>query len=247
MIGLLQSAIQVAKAQLVRSNHALARKYLRGTGLEFGSLVNPVRLSRNAKAYYIEFYTREKLRMHHDIDLNSLSAAKIDVFADAHCPPFKKQSLDFIIASHLIEHLSNPLFAVEQWHSILAQGGILLLTVPIKYFTFDKHRPNTTLQHLISDYEGKRNNKDITSAHFDEWVELVDNIKKGTTEFFNRVEHLKHIQYSIHMHVWDIDDIKSIFKFMSEKKICFTQLKIVDRTVKKNGMDATFIFKKCAM
>lgn len=41
-----------------------------------------------------------------------------------------KMSVDYIISSHCLEHLSNWVLALEHWHSRLKIGGILFLYLP---------------------------------------------------------------------------------------------------------------------
>ncbi len=48
--------------------------------------------------------------------------------------PFRDETLDFICASHLIEHIKDPVQAIEDWFKKLRQGGLLLLIVPHKSF-----------------------------------------------------------------------------------------------------------------
>ncbi len=39
---------------------------------------------------------------------------------------------DFIIASHVLEHIANPLLALEQWKRILKPNGLIILILPWK-------------------------------------------------------------------------------------------------------------------
>ena len=48
--------------------------------------------------------------------------------------PFRDETLDFIIASHCIEHISDPVSAIEDWTKKLRGGGLLLLIVPHKKY-----------------------------------------------------------------------------------------------------------------
>ena len=48
--------------------------------------------------------------------------------------PFRDETLDFICASHCIEHIENPIQAIEDWLKKLRSGGLLLLIVPHKKF-----------------------------------------------------------------------------------------------------------------
>lgn len=79
---------------------------------------------------------------------------------------------DFVIASHTIEHIANPLKALSEWLRLLNEGGILFLVVPHKAGTFDHKRSVTSLSHLIEDF--KNNVKEDDQAHVFEALELAD-------------------------------------------------------------------------
>jgi SAM-dependent methyltransferase len=96
----------------------------------------------------------------------------VDVVSDAIHLPFPPGSLDYIVSSHLIEHLPNPLLALQEWHSLLKKGGVLYMVVPDARFTFDHMRERTSLEHLVEDYERGCNECDPT--HIDEFTEKVD-------------------------------------------------------------------------
>jgi SAM-dependent methyltransferase len=40
------------------------------------------------------------------------------------------ESLDYVFSSHLLEHLENPVKAIEHWRSKLKAGGVLFLYLP---------------------------------------------------------------------------------------------------------------------
>lgn len=63
------------------------------------------------------------------------------------------QSYDFLLSSHVLEHCANPILALTEWKRLLKAGGTLVLLLPNKEHTFDRRRPVTTLQHMITDFE----------------------------------------------------------------------------------------------
>ena len=58
------------------------------------------------------------------------TGASPDVTADAMEIPFADGSVDFIVASHLLERLVDPIDALEKWHRVLRTGGKLFITMP---------------------------------------------------------------------------------------------------------------------
>jgi SAM-dependent methyltransferase len=82
------------------------------------------------------------------------------------------ESYDAVLASHVIEHIANPLLALAEWRRVLRRAGILILVVPHREMTFDHRRPVTSLEHLIDDFE--RGVAEDDSTHVAEFIELFD-------------------------------------------------------------------------
>lgn len=59
---------------------------------------------------------------------------------------------DFLAASHVLEHVANPIKTLIQWVDCVRAGGSVILVVPSKARTYDRDRPDTSLDHLIQDY-----------------------------------------------------------------------------------------------
>lgn len=53
-----------------------------------------------------------------------------DVTANAMDIPMRNGSLDYIVASHLLEHLVDPFAALAEWARVLKPGGKLYITMP---------------------------------------------------------------------------------------------------------------------
>jgi SAM-dependent methyltransferase len=79
---------------------------------------------------------------------------------------------DAILASHVLEHLANPLGALAEWRRVVRPGGHLLLIVPHRDGTFDHRRPVTSLAHMRDDAERQTGEEDLT--HLQEIIELHD-------------------------------------------------------------------------
>lgn len=81
-------------------------------------------------------------------------------------------SYDFVLSSHTLEHVANPLRALSEWKRVLKDGGLLALVLPHRDGTFDRHRPTTTLSHLVDDQQRNMGEDDLT--HVDEILALHD-------------------------------------------------------------------------
>jgi SAM-dependent methyltransferase len=115
------------------------------------------------------------------------------------------QSYDFVLASHMLEHVANPLRALEEFHRVLKPRGIALVLVPNRAHTFDHRRPYTTLEHLVADREVGTDERDLT--HLEEILELHDlamDPPAGTPEEFRARCLLNVENRCMHHHVFSI-------------------------------------------
>jgi SAM-dependent methyltransferase len=82
------------------------------------------------------------------------------------------ETYDFVMSSHVIEHIANPIRALKEWRRILKPDGAAIFVVPHRDYGFDHRRPLTTLQHMLDDYE--RSIGDDDQTHLQETIDLVD-------------------------------------------------------------------------
>lgn len=114
------------------------------------------------------------------------------------------QTYDFVLSSHSLEHLANPLRALSEWHRVLKDAGILLLVLPDKRATFDHRRPVTSFSHLLSDFANGMREDDLT--HLSEILELHDlsrDLAAGTREEFKQRSINNLNNRGMHHHVFD--------------------------------------------
>jgi SAM-dependent methyltransferase len=114
-------------------------------------------------------------------------------------------SYDFVLASHVIEHVANPLLAMAEISRILRDQGSLILVLPHKEGTFDHKRPVTPLSHLLDDLKQGTTEDDTT--HLDEWLRLVDLERAPEAKPFEafRQRSLKNFENrGMHHHVFDM-------------------------------------------
>ncbi len=77
---------------------------------------------------------------------------QVDIIAYGDNIPLPDASHDFVVSSHVLEHLPNPIKALLEWDRLVRPGGIIFMIVPHKEKTFDKHKARTSLQHIIEDF-----------------------------------------------------------------------------------------------
>lgn len=67
--------------------------------------------------------------------------------------PIADASQDFAVASHVLEHLANPLRMLCELHRVVRPGGTVLIFLPDRHNTFDRARPPTPLPHLVEEFD----------------------------------------------------------------------------------------------
>lgn len=121
---------------------------------------------------------------------------------------------EFVISSNCLEHVANPLKAIEEWIRVLKSGGLLLLVLPNKEYCFDHNRPITEFSHLLKDYQNNITENDLT--HLDEILELHDlemDKPAGSLEQFRERSLNNFENRALHQHVFDLTNLKEIFNY----------------------------------
>jgi SAM-dependent methyltransferase len=176
----------------------LARRFIRGTGIEIGALHNPLWVPPKSHVTYVDRLDEVGLR-HHYPELNDFPLVKVGVIDNGEkLTTFQPNSQDFIIANHFLEHTQDPIGTIRRHLEVLRPLGLLYMAVPDKRFTFDKTRPETDFAHVLRDYvEGPEWSYD---GHLREFASAVMGSADENLE--EVVNGLKASNYSIHFHVW---------------------------------------------
>lgn len=149
----------------------LAKKYATGLGLEIGALPSPWPNPNNAIIDYMDSVVKDdRIKYKEDGTL---------------CQSIPDGTYDFILNSHVFEHLSNPLLAMKNWCRALKSHGTILMAIPEKTQTFDRDRKLTTFNHLVRDFIYPYDD----SEHYDE-------VYPGRAD-------VKISKPNLHFHVWD--------------------------------------------
>lgn len=131
------------------------------------------------------------------------------------CSMIADGAYDFVAASHVLEHVANPLRALQEWKRLLKPSGMILVVLPHKVGMFDHRRPFTTFDHIKEDYESNVTEADLT--HLQEILELHDlelDPPAGSPEQF-RERCLRNIsKRAMHHHVFSPELLIQIFTFL---------------------------------
>lgn len=182
--------------RLLDRRYQLARRYLRGVGIEIGALDRPLLLPRAARAFYLDRLLPAQLREHYpELGARQFYVSLVANGEQLEC--IRDGSLNFLVANHVIEHCEDPISALLTFAAKLQAGGIIFLAVPDMRKTFDRDRDETTWDHLWQDYT---NSPALSRRrHYREWVSAVEG---NTDELERRAAALEAQDYSIHFHCW---------------------------------------------
>ena len=97
---------------------------------------------------------------------------RADFYGHACALPFHDHALDYVIASHVLEHVANPVAALVEWQRVVRPGGIIYLVVPDRRATWEHQRGLTPVGHLLEDYA--RGTTACDATHIDEFVFEAD-------------------------------------------------------------------------
>ena len=204
---------------------SVARKWLRGTGIEIGAFTTPI---PGIRPYYVD-----RFRQFANQD------CRADVFADAASLPFRAGSLDYVATSHVLEHTANPVAALCEWNRVLRPGGILYTIVPDRRYTWDHRRPPTSWAHFLEDY--RRGTTDCDLTHVDDFVDKVDwatfspetkpedvpaqmrQLKNGYESAIARGSII-----NIHFHVFEPENTVELFEKLASSPLTRLGLEIVE-------------------
>jgi SAM-dependent methyltransferase len=185
---------------------ALSR-HLDGTGIEIGAGSQPFPLPHPGTTvlYLDRWLPGEQLELFDEVDDEPFTPP--DIVCDLNVDQLgmlRDESLDFVIASHVLEHVANPIGLLDDIHRVLRCGGVAVVLLPDMQRTFDRNRPPTDLDHLIAEHEAGVT--EVDDEHIREFLQYTD---PGYQELVVDAEPAalravfdRHRRRSIHVHCW---------------------------------------------
>ena len=111
---------------------------------------------------------------------------------------------DFVLSSHNLEHIANPIKALREWKRVVKPHGALIVILPDYRRTFDHRRKPTPINHMIEDYDRGTDETDLT--HLEEILALHDQAldpDSGTKANFQERSMRNVENRCLHHHVFD--------------------------------------------
>jgi predicted SAM-dependent methyltransferase len=122
--------------------------------LEFGALHNPLELPNHCEVKYIDHASTQELIEKYATDkhVDTREFVSVDyVWPGGEIPQsiLNDGLADVAIASHVIEHVPDPIAWLQSVRQAIKQGGVLALSIPDKRYTFDFFRENTSITDVL--------------------------------------------------------------------------------------------------
>jgi SAM-dependent methyltransferase len=228
------------RAAVLKARRDIASKFIRGRGLEVGAGSRPFPYPASAQVSYGDIREKKSLEKY-------FQATEVRVGKYVNAQTFagiENDSLDFVISAHVIEHLRDPIGSIINAIRVVKPGGIHLLVVPDMRYTFDRHRPETTLDHTLADYADGGTSS--CRASYEEHLRYVHpyltgenypeaEIQRQADENVKRWE-----EFDVHFHAWTREGFETLLA-ATRKFALFT---IEDAL--SVGNENIFVLRKCA-
>lgn len=123
---------------------------------------------------------------------------KVDIVANGDNLPFKDETLDYVISSHVVEHFFDPIGAIKEWMRVIKKGGFIFIIAPKQKALAEETRPCTKVEELVKRHSGELSRDKVDMGGY----------QKST------VTGLPLNEYG-HWSVWNLEDFMGICKYLN--------------------------------
>jgi SAM-dependent methyltransferase len=192
----------------------LLTRFLNGAGVELGPGHHPLPIPYPGVTvrYVDRWQPEENLALFTNLEAGA-TFPKPDIVANLdvdRLSALDDASQDFVIASHLLEHLADPLTQIGEIHRALKPGGVVLIYLPDRRHTFDRKRAATPLSHLIADQRDRATV--VSDEHIEDYLRKTDVWDPSWTPDQEREQFELNRQRSIHVHCWSEDEFLPVLE-----------------------------------
>ena len=205
---------------------------LKGVGIEIGSFEHPAVVPYASNIIKCDrINIKDAKRLFPEVNCEKLEEPDLifDLDTDG-LNQFVSSSLEFVIMNHVIEHLVNPISAIEEIARSLKPEGYFVVSAPDKEFTFDKNRPLSKTDEIINIFLQKEQ-----FAPIEKYLPVIKHVRtdlinapadvilRSLENFRDRREHL-HVWHSVSFKKFLMDsftllktNFKCRYEIMSDK------------------------------
>jgi SAM-dependent methyltransferase len=127
--------------------------------LEIGPLHNPVLQKSEYDVEYVDFATTEYLRKKYhadpNVDINLIVEVDYVLGQKTLSESLAGSKFDFVVASHVLEHVPDLIGWLFEIDKVLNKGGVLSLALPDRHYTFDNLRTPTSIEITLANHSRK--------------------------------------------------------------------------------------------
>jgi SAM-dependent methyltransferase len=192
----------------------LARRYLRGEGIEIGALTAPLRTPPGVTVRYVDRLGRDELIAQEGPSLRATGVDPATIVAVEYVEDAERLSgigddaVDFAIAIHVLEHLEDPVRGLTNLARVVRAGGHVLIVLPDPRRSFDRHRERTTVEHVLADHaEGPQRSR---ATHRLEWARDIEGLQGEPMHA--RAAEFAAADARHHFHVWELDGFLELLR-----------------------------------
>jgi SAM-dependent methyltransferase len=176
---------------------------LKGHGLEVGALHEHAVLPEGCTVEYVDAISRdEAATLFPEIEASELvDPDHIRDLDQEGLSGLADEGYDFVILSHVIEHVADPLAVLAELFRVVRPNGLVVIAAPDKRFTFDRNR-------TISDYAQllEAHRSGIRRVDDDRYLDFLNAlypaiVKEGGVALDEAMTSVR--KRREHAHVWD--------------------------------------------
>lgn len=200
----------------------------RGHGLEMGAASSPWPCNLNCTVDYADPYDVDEGCK---VNYENKDFVPLDFLASLEdMRTIVKTDYDFMMCSHVIEHTPRVMLALKNVYEHLVEGGVFVMAVPHKFYTFDRLREVTPLSHHIEDFKSYERRNDLIhivdyleNAHIKYAGETAD-ITKYCRDFLAGDNSL-----DLHYHTFTEDSFEELIAWFNENIYPWNRCEIFQR------------------
>jgi SAM-dependent methyltransferase len=193
----------------------LLTRFLSGSGVELGPGHHPMPIPfPGVSVRYVDrWQPEENLALFTNLEAGA-SFPKPDIVANLdvdRLSALADESQDFVIASHILEHLADPLTQIAEIHRVVKPGGVVLVFLPDRRHTFDRKRSPTPLAHLIAEHRDRVTV--VSDEHIEDYLRKTGVWDPSWTPEQEHEQFELNRQRSIHVHCWSEDEFLPVIAY----------------------------------
>lgn len=149
-----------------------------GIGLEIGPLTSPILSKEEGNISYADHMSRDELikkYANEPVEPDKIVDVDIIIKNGNIKSSVKNKKFDYIVASHVIEHIPDIISWLNDLYDILKPNGVISLVIPDKRATFDINRRESTIHDVVGAYLDQIKRPYSSSMH-DYMYEIVKDV-----------------------------------------------------------------------